>query len=136
MRVDVFDLVFVDAAPERPSVATLYVSIRYASAIHLCACGCGRKVVTPLSPHDWRLIFDGDTVSLYPSVGNWSFPCQSHYGFGGTECSGPEGCLQTRSTAPGRGIWSDGSASTVSRRNVTSNPRGLRVGCRARCFWT
>jgi len=25
------------------------------------------------------LIFDGDTVSLYPSIGNWNFPCRSHY---------------------------------------------------------
>lgn len=27
----------------------------------------------------WTLIFDGDTVSLDPSIGNWSFHCQSHY---------------------------------------------------------
>lgn len=25
------------------------------------------------------LVFDGATVSLDPSVGNWSFPCRSHY---------------------------------------------------------
>jgi hypothetical protein len=46
--------------------------------MHLCACGCGNRVVTPLSPKGWRLIFDG-SFSLYPSIGNWSFPCQSHY---------------------------------------------------------
>ena len=22
---------------------------------------------------------DGDAVSVYPSIGNWSFPCKSHY---------------------------------------------------------
>jgi hypothetical protein len=47
--------------------------------VHLCLCGCGERVVTPLSLTDWRLIFDGETVSLNPSVGNWSFDCQSHY---------------------------------------------------------
>ncbi|WP_407933213.1 DUF6527 family protein [Bdellovibrio reynosensis] len=51
----------------------------YATASHLCCCGCGSEVVTPLTPTDWRLTFDGTTVSLDPSIGNWSFPCQSHY---------------------------------------------------------
>lgn len=25
------------------------------------------------------MVFSGETVSLRPSVGNWSYPCQSHY---------------------------------------------------------
>ena len=49
-----------------------------AQAAHLCACGCGREVITPLPPAQWVLTFDG-TVSLQPSVGNWAFPCRSHY---------------------------------------------------------
>ena len=57
----------------------IYVSIAYATAVHKCACGCGKEVVTPLSPTDWKLIFDGKTVSLDPSIGNWGFPCRSHY---------------------------------------------------------
>ena len=36
-------------------------------------------MVTPLSPTDWKLIFDGKTVSLDPSIGNWGFSCRSHY---------------------------------------------------------
>jgi hypothetical protein len=36
-------------------------------------------VVTPLSPTFWRMTFDGETISLYPSIGNWNFPCRSHY---------------------------------------------------------
>jgi hypothetical protein len=32
-----------------------------------------------LGPTDWRLIFYGKTVSLEPSIGSWSLPCQSHY---------------------------------------------------------
>src|SRR5690606_9199611 len=27
----------------------------------------------------WRLIYDGVSVSLSPSVGNWDLPCRSHY---------------------------------------------------------
>lgn len=56
----------------------LHISLRYATAVHLCACGCRRKVVTPLKPAGWRLIFDG-AVSLDPSIGNWQYPCRSHY---------------------------------------------------------
>ncbi|MFC4855982.1 DUF6527 family protein [Actinophytocola glycyrrhizae] len=28
---------------------------------------------------DQRRDFNGETVSLSPSIGNWSFPCRSHY---------------------------------------------------------
>ncbi|MCB1470126.1 MAG: hypothetical protein KDK08_23960 [Rhizobiaceae bacterium] len=70
---------FVDSAPERMEQGIVYVSIKYRSVIHLCVCGCGNEVVTPLSPTDWRLTFDGVSVSLDPSVGNWSLPCRSHY---------------------------------------------------------
>jgi hypothetical protein len=70
---------FTELIPNVLQKDTLYVSIKYQTAVHLCACGCGNKVVTPISPADWALIFDGDTVSLYPSIGNWQFPCQSHY---------------------------------------------------------
>lgn len=57
----------------------LYVSIDYSTAIHKCCCGCGSEIVTPLSPDKWKLIFDGKTVSIYPSIGNWDYPCRSHY---------------------------------------------------------
>ena len=36
-------------------------------------------MVTPLSPAAWSLFFDGETVSLSPSIGNWGFKCKSHY---------------------------------------------------------
>lgn len=70
---------FVSLIPEKIEAGILYISIEFKTAIHLCACGCGNEVVTPLSPSDWELIFDGESVSLYPSIGNWSLPCQSHY---------------------------------------------------------
>ena len=70
---------FCEFVPGNLKPGTLYISMEYGTAVHLCVCGCGQKVVTPLSPTDWKLIYDGDTVSLDPSIGNWSFDCQSHY---------------------------------------------------------
>jgi hypothetical protein len=70
---------FVEFIPDELEQGTIYISIRFATASHLCFCGCGNKVVTPIRPTDWKLIFDGKTVSFDPSIGNWSFPCQSHY---------------------------------------------------------
>lgn len=78
-RIDQLTPEFVEYIPERPALGVLYVSRRYATAIHLCCCGCGSDVVTPLNPAKWRLTVHGGTVSLHPSVGNWSLPCQSHY---------------------------------------------------------
>lgn len=70
---------FVEFIPDELKECTVYVSIRYKTVIHLCCCGCGREVVTPLSPAAWKLLFDGVSVSLYPSIGNWNLPCKSHY---------------------------------------------------------
>lgn len=70
---------FTDFIPEKLAPDTLHISMRYATAAHLCCCGCGSRVVTPLSPTDWKLVFDGETVSLSPSIGNWGLKCQSHY---------------------------------------------------------
>lgn len=70
---------FVEYMPSVIEEGILYISIEYCTASHKCPCGCGNRIVTPLTPINWRLIFDGETVSLEPSVGNWSYPCESHY---------------------------------------------------------
>ncbi len=70
---------FVEFIPKELDDRVLYVSVQCCTAVHKCFCGCGQKVVTPLSPAQWRLIFDGETASLEPSIGNWSFRCESHY---------------------------------------------------------
>jgi len=70
---------FVEFIPDDLKEGTIYVSIRFATVSHKCCCGCGKRVVTPLRPTDWKLIFDGKTISLDPSIGNWGFECQSHY---------------------------------------------------------
>lgn len=70
---------FVEHVPEQLEEGVLYVSIPFETVIHKCCCGCGKEVVTPLSPSAWKLTFNGETISLYPSIGNWSFECKSHY---------------------------------------------------------
>lgn len=70
---------FVEFIPAERASNTLYISTEYATAVHDCLCGCGTKVVTPLHPTGWTLSFDGETVSLNPSIGNWGYPCRSHY---------------------------------------------------------
>ncbi len=70
---------FVESIPHAIDDGILYVSVRFATAIHKCACGCGEEVVTPFTPTDWKLIFDGENITLNPSIGNWSFKCRSHY---------------------------------------------------------
>lgn len=79
MKASHFSPQFVESIPETLTPGVLYVSMTLASAIHLCACGCEQEVITPLSPTDWKLCFDGENVTLDPSIGNWSFSCRSHY---------------------------------------------------------
>jgi hypothetical protein len=79
MRWQKLDHRFVRHLPETLEPGVFYISVEYATASHLCCCGCGEEVVTPFSPVGWRMTFDGETVSLWPSVGNWSLRCRSHY---------------------------------------------------------
>jgi hypothetical protein len=70
---------FVQYIPRLLEPGVLYISVEFATAAHKCCCGCDEQVVTPLTPHDWILTFDGETVSLWPSIGNWNYACRSHY---------------------------------------------------------
>lgn len=66
--------------PKQLSPGVIYVAEEFGAAAHLCACGCGEKVRTPLGPTEWSLDVDAEgRPSLSPSVGNWQKPCQSHY---------------------------------------------------------
>ena len=71
--------VFVDSFPSRLEPGKLYVSVEYGSVAHSCCCGCGEEIVTPLTPTDWHIVYDGETITLHPSVGNWTLACRSHY---------------------------------------------------------
>lgn len=78
MKAKSLSPVFTETVPSNPDPGNLYISMQYETAVHLCACGCGTKVVTPFGRHDWTLTFNG-LVSLSPSVGNGQQPCRSHY---------------------------------------------------------
>ncbi|WP_431246914.1 DUF6527 family protein [Leifsonia xyli] len=78
-RIERLEPVFVELIPRELQSGKLYISMEYTTTAHLCASGCGRKVVLPLSPAQWQLYFDGEAVSLSPSIGNWDLPCQAHY---------------------------------------------------------
>ena len=69
---------FVESFPAPMQPGVLYISTKYSTAGHICPSGCGREVVTKLSPARYRIIFDGE-VSLKPSVAATGLPCNSHY---------------------------------------------------------
>jgi len=79
VKVNRFRHQFVEYVPDQIEKGILYISTEFATASHACACGCGREVVTPISPIGWQFRCDGQGVSLTPSIGNWNYPCRSHY---------------------------------------------------------
>ena len=74
-----FEMQRVDYMPKELKPGVLYVSEEFDIAMHLCACGCGSKVKTPLGPTEWSVVETKSGPSLRPSVGNWQQACQSHY---------------------------------------------------------
>lgn len=70
---------FIQYIPDDLESGVVYISMEFATAAHSCCCGCGEQVITPFTPTDWKLTFDGETISLWPSIGNWNFRCRSHY---------------------------------------------------------
>ena len=76
MRIE---LLRVREMPKELRAGVLYVSEEFGTAAHLCACGCGSKVRTPLGPPEWTWEQTDAGPSLFPSIGNWQLPCQSHY---------------------------------------------------------
>lgn len=99
---------FVDYIPDIIEDSILYISLDFGTIIHKCACGCGNEVNTPLAPTGWKMIYNGETVSLKPSIGNWSFDCKSHYWI-------------TLNSVEWSDKWSDESISKV--RNVEDSIR-------------
>ena len=81
MRRVEFKPVYLDTIPEILEENVLYISKKYEVAIHLCACGCKGKAVTPLCNGHWTLIEREDKVSLTPSIANWlgQNPYHAHY---------------------------------------------------------
>lgn len=101
---------FVENIPDRLEPGVLYVSMQYATAAHSCCCGCGEEVVTPFTPTDWKMTFDGETISLRPSVGSWTLPCRSHY-------------VIERGRVVEAGPWSDEQVEAERRRDRAAKAR-------------
>ena len=79
MRYSQLEHRFAQRIPRPIEPGVLYVSMEHGTAIHSCCCGCGEEVVTPFTPTDWKMTYDGESVSLHPSIGNWQLACHSHY---------------------------------------------------------
>lgn len=79
---DQLEVVYVEYMPTDLVEGKLYVSETFQIAIHLCACGCKGKTITPLTKGEWTLIKNPDnTITLDPSIGNWlgKTPYHAHY---------------------------------------------------------
>jgi len=72
-----FALRKVQYMPTKLEPGLLYVAEKFGAAAHLCACGCGTIVRTPLNR--WSLVETKFGPTLDPSIGNWQEHCQSHY---------------------------------------------------------
>ena len=80
MNVKKYKIKFVDTIPKKIDEGILYVCINYNVIVHKCACGCGEKTVTPLDKNNgWAMKYDGQSITLRPSIGNFNFNCKSHY---------------------------------------------------------
>lgn len=78
--METFSIKFVEQIPDDLKLCTLYISIKFRTVAHLCACGCKKEVFTPISrDKGWVLEYDGKTASLTPSIGNNALDCKSHY---------------------------------------------------------
>ena len=65
--------------PKELNPGVLYVSEKFGAGAHLCACGCGSKIRTPIGPTEWSVQETAEGLTLRPSVGNWQKSCRSHY---------------------------------------------------------
>lgn len=79
MKIKEYDIEFVKQIPDKLKEGILYICLDCNVIIHLCACGCKMEVVTPIEKKQWQMCYNGEEITLTPSIGNFSFPCKSHY---------------------------------------------------------
>lgn len=77
--IESFRLERVRYIPKVLEPGVLYLAAEFDIAAHLCACGCGTKVTTPLGSTEWQVTETKSGPSIWPSIGNWQLPCRSHY---------------------------------------------------------
>ena len=99
---------FVDQVPDDLGPGILYVSLPFRTTVHLCACGCGNETWVPIRPEGHHLMYDGETITIEGSIGNWRFPCRSHYWI-----------------RSGRIVWTRGEVTAPRWRRALSRLRDL-----------
>ena len=72
-------LLKVKYIPKDFELGKLYFSKKYGVAGHLCPCGCGNRIITPIDETEWSITIKKGRPTLYPSIGNWQLSCKSHY---------------------------------------------------------
>lgn len=112
--------------PKELQAGVLYVSEEFHTAAHLCACGCGAKIRTPLGPTEWSVDEAPQGPTLWPSVGNWQQGCRSHYWFRNGEVEWGEAWSPAQIAA--------GRADEEQRRRAYYN--ALHPVSRLRRLWT
>ena len=121
-RVHSLRLKRVEYLPKALSPGVLYVSDEYKVAGHLCACGCGNKVVIPLGPAEWSFREEGGEATLRPSIGNWQLPCRSHY-------------VITRGKIEWGGDWSEAAVKAGRKKEEARRAAHYRELEWSRSFW-
>lgn len=71
--------VFVKFIPKDLEDGKVYISNEFEVSVHSCLCGCGNKTVLLLKEGGWNLLIMDGKISFTPSIGNFQFPCKSHY---------------------------------------------------------
>jgi hypothetical protein len=74
--------IFVEEMTDLYKINHIYISEKYNVSKHICLCGCEEMVVMPLDDGTkwWKLVKEKDgTISFIGSVGNFQYPCKSHY---------------------------------------------------------
>jgi len=82
-KINELSLKYCKHIPEKIEEGILYISKEFGVAIHLCACGCQGKTVTPIEKNDkgWTILEKDGLITLRPSIGNFSGekPYHAHY---------------------------------------------------------
>lgn len=80
-KVEIIPVFLEDCIPDILEQNKLYISEKYNTAVHLCLFGCNEKTITPLGGgRFWELVKENEgKISLIGSIGNYNFPCKSHY---------------------------------------------------------
>lgn len=87
-KINILVPVFMEQLPKNKDLeqGIIYITEKYNTSKHLCACGCGGTAVLPINEgsdkSEWDLVkHDDGSVSFYPSIGNWSgqSPYHAHY---------------------------------------------------------